>query len=180
MKAQTPIPPAMEAPAEASPSAEIGAYPAGLKLAYEIALRRYDFMDRTFDTVTTRFAGLIALTGFLVPATKAVLTDLKPYPKLSLGFGVTMLFLIVTDFVWCVRGYRLQPVRTLTDAEAILNQHSSVSEDELRAKLLTAVSEMTNQTVAVLDKKRRNFDCALVAFVLAWTTIALFSVLSYR
>lgn len=112
----------------------------GVGVLYDLALKRFDFLSRAYDTANTRAAAIFGLSNLIIPASITVLKGLSvlgyQYSSLVLIFVITMLIPYMLIGVCCLYAYSNRDIKLLPNARKLYPELSGLTKAEAQSKLL--------------------------------------------
>ncbi len=113
----------------------------GLPLLLEISVRRLEYQDRVFDSLTARAALIFGFTTSALPASVWVLHRLQPVLWLQCLEAVVLLALYAVMAVFCWKAYAIKPLSTWPKVQAMYGEG-------YHRKPLAATQDMALQQIA--------------------------------
>jgi hypothetical protein len=146
------------------PAAEPAANSLGL--SYDAAVRKFEMLDRTFDTLNTRAAALIALSSLLLSASQGVMDRLKTHPTAQSALGVA-LFIAVAHLLWhCLQAYRIREVQGWPWPSEFFAMYGNWPADATRLQFISDLDMACKQNGQDCMEKTRHLEKGLWTFVL--------------
>ena len=141
--------------------------PRSMSVIYDLALRRHDFLDRTYDGLNARAAALIALTSLILANTGLVLGRIEG-PTLRWSFGAGIGLLLVILLIQALRAYWIGEVDALPDPDVLYGKQAYVgkSDDEIRDQVFQNLLASWDKNRKVVEKKTTRVRWALLCFAI--------------
>jgi len=139
----------------------------GLKLVYELALKRYEYLDRRFDTIGTRGSAAIGFAIFLVASSSTLVQRLRrPYPELAFTAGILLAALLSYLIYNAFKAYEGRRVEGLPAPEVLFGKLVHESEHEVRLEMVSELGQACDLYSSACESRSQHLKKALVAFVL--------------
>jgi hypothetical protein len=138
-----------------------------LSLAYDLALKTYDYADRRFDLLGTRAAAIIGFTSILVASASSVIPRLRPYRELQVFGAIVFLGIIAYVLYHGVLAYKGRKVKALPDPSVLFAKCAPLTEDEFRVELMGQLTYACQDYSAACTHRSDHLQKALYAFVVA-------------
>lgn len=173
-----------ETPALSTPAAELGesppapteVEPPSLKLLYELALKKMEVLDRTFDAHNGRAAALFGFASFIVTnalaASDKVMARAKNCTIVNHEYGflakplseilVVLLFAIFAVMVcFCYQAYRIKSDPALPKLEVHYEKRGHLEEWRMRMQLFAEITAACTKKSRLIDDKAKSIQRAL-------------------
>jgi hypothetical protein len=148
--------------------------PPSLNIVYDLAVKQFEFVDRAYDTLTTRAASLIGWTSFVASITIAVQKNIVNTPWLSASFSVWTGALASLSIAFALRAYWTRDVHPWPDSESVYNKYSMEPEDSTRAQMLANIQDIAKKNRALVDAKAKNVKVSTFFMSILGGTLTLF------
>jgi hypothetical protein len=134
----------------------------GLVALLDLANRRLEWQDRTFDGLTARAAAVFGFTTFALPVCVWVLKRLSPFPRAQVAFGLALLGCYAAMAFFCWRAYRIAQVAVWPKVTAMYGQSLHLKPlTEAQDALLNEVASAYRENEPVVARKAEDISKAI-------------------
>jgi hypothetical protein len=144
--------------------------PSSLNVIYDLSVKQFDFVDRAYESLTSRAASMIGWTSFI--------TGVAIFLQKGLGeswsrllFGGSVCFLGIMGLVSALLAYRTNEVEPWPHALLVYRGYAEKPEDETKLQLMADIEKAIKTNTKFLTAKSEHIDRAIKC--LAGLSIAL-------
>lgn len=147
-----------------------------LSVIYDISLKQFDFIDRAFDSLTSRAAAMIGWTSFITTAAIFVQSKMDEAMWLRLLFSVCVFALAGLALVSSLRAYFRRDVEPWPSSLWFVENYAHETENDTLLQLMGNIETAIKKNTRLVYEKGRQVDLAVKS--LAGLTAALLLTLS--
>lgn len=136
----------------------------GVAVLYDLALKRYDFLSRSYDTANTRVGAVFAFSSLVISGSTSALKEMYSenfHPWIMVPVCAVLLGLFIVLALHCLQAYSVRKIWPLPDASKLYaegaNRHPDLVKSALIEDLIETVTNATyeeeiNRKTAILNR----------------------------
>ena len=127
-----------------------------LNVVYDLSVKQFEFIDRSYDSLTSRAAALIGWTSFVSSIAIFVQGKLDEMWPWKLVFGICVLALAGMGLVSALCAYFAKEVESWPHALQVYEGYAEKPEDETKLQLVADIESAIRKNTKLVNEKSRH------------------------